>query len=92
MSDNFDSSDEDIELIDYENEITKTLWLPNEPKLYVIYNGRKFVNYNDDSDLLNQLGNDSDSENSEDEEAVFTIENHRSHSEYMTMKQINNFK
>ena len=48
LSDNFDSSDEDIELIDYENAITKDLWVPNDPKLYVIYDGRRFVNYNDE--------------------------------------------
>ena len=28
MSDNFESSDEDIELIDYDNEITRNLWMP----------------------------------------------------------------
>ena len=48
LSDNLDSSDEDIEMVEYDNEITQGLWMPNEPKLYVIYDGRKFVNYNDE--------------------------------------------
>ena len=91
MSDNIDSSDDDIELIDYENEITKALWLPNEPKLYVIYNGHKFINYNDGQDLKKQADDESENDASEDEELVFTIENHRTHSEYMTMKQVSNF-
>ena len=48
MSDNFESSDEDIELIDYDNEITRNLWMPSEAKLYCIYDGRRFINYNED--------------------------------------------
>lgn len=47
LADNFDSSEEDIELYDYENEITNKMWMPSEPKLYAIYNGHKFVNYKD---------------------------------------------
>ena len=99
LSDNFDSSDEDIELIDYENAITKDLWVPNDPKLYVIYDGRRFVNYNDEQDLMNQdpLTESSDEEvkgdgsDPEDNEEVFHIENQRAHSEYMTIKQLNSF-
>ena len=88
-SDQAASSDEEIELIDYDNEITKNLWLPNEPKLYVIYNGYKFINYNGEHDLLGEAGNDGDSEegkHSEDEEVLSKIENYRTHSEYMTMR------
>lgn len=48
LSDNFESSDEDIEMVEYESEITKEMWIPNDPKLYVVYNGRKWVNYNDE--------------------------------------------
>ena len=46
-SDDISSSDEDIEMFDYDNEITQDLWLPSEPKLFVIYNGERFVSYDD---------------------------------------------
>ena len=90
MSDDLSSSDSDFEIVEYENELTSRLWLPNEPKLYAIFNGRKFVNFNDELDLTNLRDEDSDP-GSEDEEEVFTISNPRIHSEYMTMKAINNF-
>lgn len=35
-------------MFDYDNAITQNLWLPNEPKLFVIYNGKKYVNYDDE--------------------------------------------
>lgn len=41
--------------------------------------------------MINRGKDDSDSHSSDDEE-VFQIENHRIHSEYMTMKAINSFK
>mmetsp|Transcript_25480 Transcript_25480/g.34037 ORF Transcript_25480/g.34037 Transcript_25480/m.34037 type:complete len:266 (+) Transcript_25480:3381-4178(+) len=98
LSEDFGSSDEDIELFDFENEITSKFWLPAEPRLFCIYNGRRFVNYNDEQDLVNrQAENVSDSEVSgsedekEDREEVFNILNTRTHSEYMTMKQTNRF-
>lgn len=53
LSDNLSSSDEDIEMFDYDNDITQGLWLPNEPKLFVIYNGKKFISYDDEGDLMN---------------------------------------
>lgn len=92
LSEDFGSSDDDIELFDYENQVTSDYWLPNEARLFCIYNGRRFVNYNDEQDLVNrQAENISDSEASgseeEDKEDVFTITNTRTHSEYMTMKQ-----
>lgn len=96
LSDSFESSDEDIELIDFENEITKNLWVPNEAKLYIIYNGKRFVNYNDEQDLMNQDPNSSGDEahnfDEEDLEEKFFIDNHRTHSEYMTMKPLNRFR
>ena len=104
QSDDFSSSDEDIEMVDHENEITRDMWLPSEPKLFVIYNGKKFVGYDDEQDLVNQTGAqggadqfDSAGSGSESEEEVaaddhFRIENHRTHSEYMTMKQVNCFR
>jgi len=92
LSEDLDSSDDDVEFIEYENHLTKQIWLPNEAKLYVIYNGRRFVNYNDEQDLMNKQEEDvsdsqsgSDSEE-KDEEEVFQIKNHRAHSEYMTTK------
>ena len=100
-SDDFSSSDEDIEMFDYDNEITQDLWLPSEPKLFVIYNGKRFVSYDDAEDLVNREpeeagdgGQDSDADLSDEEghDENFRIENHRTHSEYMTMKQVNNFR
>ena len=40
-------------MIDHENSITSDVWLPSEPKLFVIYNGKKFVDYDDEQDLVN---------------------------------------
>jgi len=48
LSDNIESSDEDVEMIDYENDITRQHLLPTEGKLYVIHSGRRFVNFNDE--------------------------------------------
>lgn len=42
------SSDDDIELYEYENEITSKYWMPSEARLFCIYNGRSFINFNDD--------------------------------------------
>jgi len=53
LSDEIDSSDEEIEFYEYENALTSKIWMPNEPKLYAIYNGQKFVNYKDETDLIN---------------------------------------
>ena len=41
--------------------------MPNEPKLYMIYNGVKFVNYNDEQDLMNRV-DESESDYEDDEE------------------------
>ena len=42
--------------------------------------------------MINEQDSDNSSDLSEEEETVFKAENHRSRSEYMTMKQVNNFK
>jgi len=69
LSEDLDSSDDDVEFIEYENHLTKQIWLPNEAKLYVIYNGRRFVNYNDEQDLMNKQEEDvSDSQSGSDSE------------------------
>lgn len=47
LSDDF-SSDEELDMVDYDNDITQGLWIPTEPKLFVIYNGKKFVCYDDE--------------------------------------------
>lgn len=53
LSDEILSSDDElIEMFDYENEITRNMWTPNEPKLFVIFNGRRFVDYDDEGDLM----------------------------------------
>ena len=92
LSENFSSSDEDIEMFDYDNDITQGIWLPNEPKLYVIYDGKKFVSYDDEGDMMNRH-EDSDGGSASDHEGeIFHIENHKTHSEYMTMKELHSFK
>ena len=48
LSEDLDSDEEQLQFVEYENHITKQVWLPNEAKLYVIHNGRHFVNYNDE--------------------------------------------
>ncbi len=53
LSEDLDSDEEELQFVEYENHITKQVWLPNEAKLYVIHNGRRFVNYNDEQDLMN---------------------------------------
>lgn len=98
LSEDFGSSDDDVEFYEFDNEVTSNYWVPTEARFFVIYNGRGFVNYNDEQDLVNRQAEDvsgSDGSGSEeepvDEEQVFDIANARVHSEYMTMRQINNF-
>ena len=88
MSEDLDSSDEEIELISYQNELTENLCIPEEPKLWVIYDGKKFVKYDDSANLDGEVidgSDDSESEESEDK-VGFLVANYRTHSEYMTLK------
>ena len=89
MSEDLDSSDEEIELIDYQNELTENLCLPEEPKLWVIYDGKKFVKYDDSANLDGEVRDESEdsvSEEDEDRVEIFQVANYRTHSEYMTLK------
>ena len=88
MSEDLDSSEEEIELISYQNELTENLSLPEEPKLWCIYDGKKFVKYDDSANLDGEVRDQSDDSGSEESEdqVGFLVENYRTHSEYMTLK------
>ena len=70
-------------MIDYDNELTKEIWLPQEPRLFVLYLGGKYESYSEE----NWMGNDEGSEEEEDD----LIEDPRTHSENIDLKNINNF-
>lgn len=94
-SDNLESSDEDLEFVDYENEITREKWLPAEPKLFLIHTGKRFVKYGEDHDDeesgIESENSGSDQDDDEELDEDFRIDNHRTHSEYMTLRQVGNF-
>ena len=48
MSDDLDSSEEELGLIEYENSFTRGIWLPEDPRLFLIFNGQKFIDYDDE--------------------------------------------
>ena len=73
MSEDLDSSEEEIELISYQNELTENLSLPEEPKLWVIYDGKKFVKYDDSANLNSEARDGSEDSLSEDEERLSMV-------------------
>ena len=39
LSSDLGSSEEEFGIIDYDNELTRDIWLPSEPRLFVLYLG-----------------------------------------------------
>ena len=39
------SSEEDLMMYEFDNKITQDIWLPQEPRLFVLYIGDKFISY-----------------------------------------------
>ena len=41
------SSEEDLMMYEFDNKITQDIWLPQEPRLFVLYIGDKFISYSE---------------------------------------------
>ena len=80
-------------MIEYDNNLTKRIWLPQEPRLFMIYSGSKFVPYDDSADLE---GYSSDEDDEEMKDQVFDLDGNngvsdpRTHSERISLKEIHN--
>lgn len=41
------SSEEDLMMYEFDNKITQDIWLPQEPRLFVLYIADKFISYSE---------------------------------------------
>ena len=90
LSEDFDSSEDEMTMLEYDNELTRNIWLPQEPRLFALYIGGKFISYSEQNwaqESEDEVGSDDDEGDHEDE----VIEDPRTHSEIMDMKNITNF-
>ena len=75
------SSEEDLMMYDYDNKITQDIWLPQEPRLYVLFIGGKFLSYREK--------NWAEGEDESSDDGI--IEDARTHSEMIELQNITNF-
>ena len=40
-----DDEENELGLINYENKLTNRIWLPQEPRLFMIFSGSRFISY-----------------------------------------------
>ena len=81
-------------MIEFDNKLTKHIWLPQEPRLFMIYSGSKFVPYDASADFEGY--SDDEDEDEEMKDQVFDLDGNngvsdpRTHSEKISLKEIHN--
>ena len=87
-SNDLSSDDENFDMIEYDNELTRNIWLPQEPRLFALYIGNKYISYNEENWMG---GPESESEEDGPEEDT-VIEDPLTHAEMIDLKNITNYK
>ena len=70
-------------MYEYDNKITQGIWLPQEPRLFVLYIGGKFLSYGED--------NWADGDGEDDASDADIIDDPRTHFEMVDLQNITNF-
>ena len=78
-----ESDDDELFMYEHDNKITQGIWLPQEPRLFVLYIGGKFLSYGED--------NWADGDGEEDASDADIIDDPRTHFEMVDLQNITNF-
>ena len=74
-------------MLEYDNALTRDIWLPQEPRLFALFIGGKYISYNED----NWMGGPDEGSEDEGPEEDILIEDPLTHSEMVDLKNITNF-